>query len=446
LSFYGQRFLRYREDVVYVRPLLNNQKTALIFYLAYAGLLCFISLWSPVKQVVSGRFNPNQIELKKDFKDLSNLEHSFELLWKEALNRQGWDGEHYLLSSESKLEECMLGKGVVKWISASSNISLPNNMTEKDLIELINEWEDINRSLELDSAKIQWGYQKKQLWVKLANGLTLKAPGGAKTIPIHEITLIINSGAALNHKWPGVIPRLPPEIRPPGKVEIPKVVPASKPRVALIIDDVGSVRKAADAMLNVPARLTWSVLPFTPYAQEYIQAAKERGFEVMLHLPMEPLDRSNNPGPGLIKGEWNEEKIIAQLEVNLDQVPGAAGLNNHMGSAGTADERLMDVVFEYVKNKNLYFIDSMTTERSFGETVARRHQLKFNKRDIFIDNLADIDSKKSALRQLIKVTLKKGAAIGIGHVRDGTAEAIVEMLPEFDKAGIEIVPVSELVR
>jgi polysaccharide deacetylase 2 family uncharacterized protein YibQ len=228
-------------------------------------------------------------------------------------------------------------------------------------------------------------------------------------------------------------------------VEIPKAVPASKkPRVALIIDDVGSVRKAADAMLNVPARLTWSVLPFTPHAQEYIEAAKERGFEIMLHQPMEPLDRSNNPGPGLIKGEWTEEVIIAQLEANLDQVPGAAGLNNHMGSAGVADERLMEIVMGFIKDKNIYFVDSMTSQNSLGEAVARRYQVRFNKRDVFIDNLEDIESKKRALRQLIKVALNKGEAIGIGHVRNGTAEAIIEMLPEFEKAGIEIVPVSEL--
>jgi polysaccharide deacetylase 2 family uncharacterized protein YibQ len=431
--------------VVGVRPLSNIQKTALIFYLAYTGLLCFISFWSPAKQAVSGKLNPDQIELKKDFNDLSNLQQSFEALWKEALNRQGWEAEQYLISSKSKLEECMLGQGGIKWINASSNILLPKNTTEEDLIELISDWEDINRSLKLDSAKIQWGYQKKQLWVKLANELSLKAPGGSKTIPIHELTLTATPGAALNHRWPGVIPRLPPEIRPPGKVEIPKAVPASKkPRVALIIDDVGSVRKAADAMLNVPARLTWSVLPFTPHAQEYIEAAKERGFEIMLHQPMEPLDRSNNPGPGLIKGEWTEEVIIAQLEANLDQVPGAAGLNNHMGSAGVADERLMEIVMGFIKDKNIYFVDSMTSQNSLGEAVARRYQVRFNKRDVFIDNLEDIESKKRALRQLIKVALNKGEAIGIGHVRNGTAEAIIEMLPEFEKAGIEIVPVSEL--
>lgn len=430
-----------------MRPLTTNQKTALIFYLAYAGLLCIVSLWSPVKPAVSGKLNPDQIELQKGLNDLSNLQKSFDVLWKEALNRQGWGQERHILSAESKLEEYKLGKVEVKWINVSSNILLPENATEKDLVELINDWEDINRSLELDSTKIKWGYQKKQLWLKLSNGLSVKAPGGIKTFPIRQLTLITTPKAELNNKWPGIIPRLPPEIRPPGKVEIPKDIPViKKPRVALIIDDVGSVRKAADAMLKVPARLTWAVLPFTPHGKEYIQAAKERGFEVILHLPMEPLDRSNSPGPGVIKGEWTEEEIIKQLEANLNQVPGAVGINNHMGSAGTADERLMGIIMGYLKNKDLFFIDSMTSQHSLGEAIARRYQVKFNKRNVFIDNLKDLTSKKNALRELIKLALRKGEAIGIGHVRDGTAEAIIEMLPEFEKAGIAIVPVSELVK
>lgn len=427
------------------RPLSTDQKTAFIFYLAFAGLLCFISFWSPVKPAVSDRPDPDRWVLKQGNNDLTSLQMSFDTLWKEALNRRGWKEESRILSAESKLEEAKAGKVKVTWLSAGSTILLPEEATEKDLIELINAWKDINRSLKIDSAKIKWGYQNKQLWLKLVNVLPVEAPGGLKTFPIHELTLIAAPGSVLNYMWPGIIPRLPPEIKPPEEIDTTKKKPViKKPRVALIIDDVGSVRKAADAMLKVPARLTWSVLPFTPHAQEYIQAAKERGFEVMLHLPMEPLDGRNNPGPGLIKREWTEEEIIAQLEADLAQVPGAAGVNNHMGSAGTADERLMEIIMGFIKDKGIYFVDSMTSQNSLGEAVARRYQVRFKKRDVFIDNLEDKESKKRALRQLIKVALDKGEAVGIGHVRDGTAEAIMEMLPEFEKAGVEIVPVSEL--
>lgn len=427
-----------------MRPLSPNQKTAFIFYLAYAGLLLVFSFWNPAKPVTTGQLNPDNRELRKAQNDFTNLQSSFDSLWGEALARKGWDRSKLLIQAETKLEEEILGRNDVKWVNAKSKFRLPQNATEQDLVELVAEWEKINHSLNLKNSELKWGYQKDQLWLRLGSELSVNIPGGAKNLPVQQLTLVTPAGAALNRKWPGLIPRLPPPILPPT-VESPKDLPViQKPRVALIIDDVGSVRKAADAMLQAPTRLTWAILPFTPHAAEYAEAARERGFEVILHLPLEPLDRKNNPGPGLIKRDWTDEEILEQLEANLNQVPGAVGINNHMGSAGTADERLMDLIMGEIKARGLYFVDSMTTDRSVGEPLARRHQVRFKKRQVFIDNLPDLESKKKALRELIKIALSEGEAIGIGHVRNGTAEAIIEMIPEFEKAGIELVTVSEL--
>ena len=426
-----------------VRPLTPIQKTALIFYLAYAGILLFLTFWNPSKPVILGQLNPNIWELKKGLNDFTGIQSSFEQLWGKALADKGWEREDLLIQADTQLEEESFGKHQVIWANSRSKILLPESVTEQDLVELVAEWEKINQSLKLESMDLKWGYQQELLWLRLGSQLTIDVRDPRK-IPVQQLTIMIPSGAALNHKWPGLVPRLPPAVLPPT-VEVPKALPAFKsPRVALIIDDVGSVRKAADAMLQVPARLTWSVMPFTRYAAEYIQSARERGFEVMLHLPLEPLDPKNNPGPGVIKRDWTAEKIVGQLKADLDQIPGAVGLNNHMGSAGTADGRLMDILMREIKKRGLYFVDSMTTDLSVGEKVARSHQVKFKKRDVFIDNLPDPDSKKKALRKLIKIALAKGEAIGIGHVRNGTAEAIIEMLPEFEKAGVDLVTVSEL--
>lgn len=432
------------EEVIGMRPLTPIEKTAFIFYLVYAGILLFFSYWNPAQPVTSDRLNLRDEELGNGQSDFTSLQRAFEDLWEKALSRKGWDRSKLLIQTENKLEEDNLNRTAVKWVNAKSKYLLPDNATAEDLAELVAEWENINHSLNLKQGDPQWGYQRGQLWLRLNSELPVNLEGSAKNLPVQQLTIVIPAGADLNRNWPGLIPRLPPRI-PPPVVERPQAQPlVQKPRVALIIDDVGSVRKAADAMLQVPAKLTWAVLPFTPYAAEYAEAARERGFEVMLHLPLEPLDRKNNPGPGLIRRDWTEEEIIAQLEANLNQVPGAVGINNHMGSAGTADERLMDLIMGHIKAKGLYFVDSMTTDRSVGEAVARRYQVRFKKRHVFIDNLPDIDSKKKALRELIKVALVKGEAIGIGHVRDGTAEAIIEMLPEFEEAGIELVTVSEL--
>ncbi len=432
--------------MILVRPLTPIQKTAFIFYLAYAGLLLFFSFWNPVKPITSSGLNPDNRELRKAQNDFTDLQSSFEGLWGGVLARKGWDRAKLLIQVETKLEEKSFGGNDVKWINAQSKLLLPENATEEDLVEIVNEWEKINYALKLKTSALKWGYQRDRLWLRLGSELTVNIGGSVKKLPVQQLTIVTPAGADLNRKWPGLIPRLPPLISPPD-IELPQARPLlGKPRVALIIDDVGSVRKAADAMLQVPARLTWAILPFTPYAAEYAEAAKERGFELILHLPLEPLDLKNNPGPGLIKRDWTDDEIIKQLEADLNEVPGAVGINNHMGSAGTADERLMDLLMGQIKGRGLYFVDSMTTDRSVGEVVARRHQVRFKKRHVFIDNLSDLESKKKALRELIKIALAKGEAIGIGHVRNGTAEAIIEMIPEFEKAGIELVTISELFR
>lgn len=427
-----------------MRPLLTIQKTALIFYLVYAGLLVSISIWSPVKPV-SVLSNLERSTSESDSKDLLNLESSFQNLWEEALARKGWKFEEFLLESETKMEERRIGRQEVKWVNAKSKLLLPETVTKEELAGLITEWETLNRAMKLNSVDPKWGYQKGRMWLRLANGVSVKGPWGSEILPLYQTTLIKAPGTAPNPKWPGLVPERHPPIPPPIQIKPPLKLPAGKKiRVALIIDDVGSVREAADEMLKTPLRLTWAVLPFTPYAEEYVKAAKGRGFEVILHLPLEPLDQSNNPGPGVIKRDWTDVEIIDQLEADLNQIPEAVGVNNHMGSAGTGDERLMDIIMGYLKKKGLYFVDSMTSERSVGEMIARRNQVRTKRRNVFIDNFPDLNSQKRALRELIKIALAEGEAIGIGHVRPGTAEAIIEMIPEFEKAGIEVVPVSEL--
>jgi uncharacterized protein len=217
-----------------------------------------------------------------------------------------------------------------------------------------------------------------------------------------------------------------------------------KARVAIIIDDVGFLQQPGIEMLQVPARLTWSVLPFGPYSKELALAGHKRGFEVMLHLPMAAIHGKIHPGPGLIDRNWSKEKMLAQLAADLQAVPGATGINNHMGSPGHQDQALMRTLMQEIKIRHLFYIDSLT-DFSIAGHYAKLYQVPFAKRDVFIDHYRDLAANEASLQQLIKIALKNGSAIGIGHTREGTAKEITEMLPEFAKAGVAIVPVSELV-
>jgi uncharacterized protein len=218
------------------------------------------------------------------------------------------------------------------------------------------------------------------------------------------------------------------------------------PRVAIIIDDVGLIQDLPEEFYKIPAALTWSVLPHCPYTRVCAEAGKSHGFQVLLHLPMDPYRGTKEPGNGFIIKSWLEDRITRQFEEDLAQVPEAVGLNNHMGSTNQEDEFLTAVLMSEVKKKNLFYIDSLTGPYSVARKYARLYQVPFNQRDVFIDHYETTQSKMEALHSLIRIALKTGEAIGIGHVRPGTATAIATMIPEFEKAGVKIVHISELVK
>lgn len=216
-------------------------------------------------------------------------------------------------------------------------------------------------------------------------------------------------------------------------------------KVAIIIDDFGFVKDEAEAYFSIHEPLTIAVMPGGKYSREHAIRAAQLGFEVILHQPLEPSDRSVNPGPGLIASDLADEEIIHQFHTNLEDVPGARGFNNHMGSKGTQDRRIMRMLLFEAKRNGLFYIDSRTIAGTIGETVARDLGVAHASRDVFLDHYG-VDRVREQLDQLVKVAIKKGEAIGIAHARSGVAEIIEAYLPVIKKAGIQIVPVSELLR
>jgi hypothetical protein len=205
--------------------------------------------------------------------------------------------------------------------------------------------------------------------------------------------------------------------------------------VAIIIDDIGYDRKMAHAFaaLNVP--LTFSILPMGTYNHSIIDQAHKRNIEVMLHQPMEPGNYpSVNPGPGALLASMGPDELIAQLNANLDSIPGVKGVNNHMGSKLTASSDQMRQVFTILKKRKLFFIDSRTSADTLCRPSAALLRLPFAERDVFIDHEQTPEFVKRQLNLLIKRARRQGYAIGIAHPYPVTLEVLKEMLPELKDA------------
>jgi len=236
------------------------------------------------------------------------------------------------------------------------------------------------------------------------------------------------------------------EIPPEKPILKPKVIlPDELPKVAIIIDDLGYDRFIAKKFLALDGVFTFSVLPHSPYTKRIARAAEAKGYDIMLHLPMEPMEYPTvNPGPGALLTSMSPDELIEQLRKDLDDVPSIKGVNNHMGSRMTTVSSQMYQIFSILKQRNLFFIDSRSTAETVCEPSARLLQIPFAQRDVFIDHIQDSDFIRKQLRQLVKIAKRKGVAVGIAHPHKMTYKIIQQELPELKKQ-VQLVPASWIV-
>lgn len=197
-----------------------------------------------------------------------------------------------------------------------------------------------------------------------------------------------------------------------------------KPKVAIIIDDLGYHYQLGRDLLALELELSFSFLPHAPYTRSLAREAYQQGRTILLHLPLEPRDRQQDPGPGALYTAGSKADYRRQLEANLLAVPHATGINNHMGSLFTENHRAMGQLLQLVKEQELYFIDSYTSPSSVGLLMAKTHQVATARRQLFLDNLQQPEHICAQLASLVRLAGVHGWAIGIGHPYPETYEAL----------------------
>ncbi len=217
------------------------------------------------------------------------------------------------------------------------------------------------------------------------------------------------------------------------------------PRLAVIIDDLGENLDQAEMLASLSFPVTFAILPQSSKTREVAQLAAERGRDILLHQPMEPhgYPFRADPGPGALFVGMGDEEIKAILAENLAQMPQAIGVNNHMGSRFTADAAGMFIVLQELKNRGLFFLDSLTTSDSVALAQARRVGLLHLQRHIFLDNIQDVQAILFQLRKAERITLSFGEVVAIGHPHPETLEALKIWEKERDQR-IQIVSVRDL--
>ncbi|MBN2407709.1 MAG: divergent polysaccharide deacetylase family protein [Elusimicrobia bacterium] len=215
--------------------------------------------------------------------------------------------------------------------------------------------------------------------------------------------------------------------------------------VAIIVDDLGQKKSIREFMeLDVP--VTYAIIPGLPYSKFLAHELKNSGIPYILHMPMEPESYpEDDPGDMALFAGMSREKIEELLEAALLSVPGAPGMNNHMGSRFTSDFKSVSALLDILKKKGMFFIDSATAKKRIALEYAKKIGLPAAENEFYIDNKDDYDYVVKRLKKLQAIALKNARTIAICHItRKNTAKALKDYLPEMIRSGVRFVPVAEV--
>ena len=213
------------------------------------------------------------------------------------------------------------------------------------------------------------------------------------------------------------------------------------PKVAIVIDDLGPNKQMAREVLNLKGPLTLSILPQLDYSAWIAEEGHRLGRDIMIHIPMEAAKPLRLGKGGLYT--WMTGREISQtIEDDIRSVPHVKGANNHMGSLFTRDERVMSTFISELKERGLFFLDSLTTPDTVGFKLAKAQGIKTIRRDVFLDDSDKHAEIEAQWNRLIREAKQRGHAVALGHPRKNTIEFLQKVLS--NNREVTIVPVSEI--
>ena len=198
---------------------------------------------------------------------------------------------------------------------------------------------------------------------------------------------------------------------------------ALKPEIALIIDDMGQRPRLERKFFALDLTLNFSFLPYAPFTQKLAREAHQKGFTVMVHLPMEAIN-GNDPGPGALKLSMTKEEIQNKVREMISRVPFASGANQHMGSLFSQDPLKMKWVLEVLQKKQMFFIDSRTTPHTVASLVAKTLKIPFAERGHFLDNNLKEDFLEKSFKDMLAKARNHGRLIVIAHPHPQTLKLL----------------------
>lgn len=242
--------------------------------------------------------------------------------------------------------------------------------------------------------------------------------------------------------------RPPPHASEPPWLRFAAAEPpsAGRPRIAIVIDDLGVDRPRTERAIGLKAPVTLSFMAYAGDLPRFAEEAHRAGHELLLHVPMEPMSPAEDMGPNGLATGLSRGELLRRLRWDLSRFDGYVGINNHMGSRFTSDAASMMPVLEELKARGLLFLDSRTAATTTGSGLAQKLGVPNAERDVFLDDEVDARAIDAQLKELEAVARKNRTAIAIGHPHDATIERLAHWIDSLPAKGLVLVPVSAVVR
>lgn len=226
----------------------------------------------------------------------------------------------------------------------------------------------------------------------------------------------------------------------------PLVETGSMPAIAIVIDDLGLSAVHTHQAIALDRAVNLAFMTYAPLPEAWIGRAQAAQHEILVHVPMQPLNDRIDPGPRALTVSLSDAEILERLRWGLGRMDGYVGINNHMGSRFTQDRPGMSVVMAEVEARGLLYLDSVTIGRTVCGAAAAPLRVPFAERNVFLDDEATVAGVSRQIAVLEKFARRQGSAIAIGHPHPATLSVLAEWLPSAAARGFRVVPLTSVMR
>jgi hypothetical protein len=207
-----------------------------------------------------------------------------------------------------------------------------------------------------------------------------------------------------------------------------------------------SASATSDAIAKLPKAVTLAFSPYGAEAARWVARARGSGHEVLMQVPMEPLDYpDNDPGPQTLLARLSPEQNLDRLHWSLSRFQGYIGVTHFMGARFTATEAALSPVFADLAKRGLLYFDDGSSPRSLAPKLAAKLRVPFVKADAIVDarpGWAEIDG---ALERLERLATDRGHAVGFASAMPVSIERIAQWAKAAEARGARIAHLSAVV-